>query len=106
MLLLAVIGMAAAFALFTYNLLAQIEERSVVRASLRQLEGYEVENVRERELLNPLRERAIAPVVGWLTGLGRRLTPVGYVESTRRKLLLAGKPGPEVVDRFLAVRVL
>ena len=40
------------------------EEKSVVRSSLRQLEGYEVENDRDQELLNPLRDRALVPAVG------------------------------------------
>ncbi len=106
MLLLAVGGFAAALALLTYGLLSQAQERAVVRSSLRQLEGYEVESVRDRELLNPLRERAIAPLAGALSALGRRFTPVGYVDSARRKLLLAGQPGTEPLDRFLALRVI
>ena len=39
-----------------------------MRASLRQLDGYEVENVRDQELLVPLRERALLPVLAGLTG--------------------------------------
>ena len=106
MLLLAVGGIAAALALLTYGLLSQAEERAVVRSSLRQLEGYEVESVRDRELLNPLRDRAIVPVAGALAALGRRFTPVGYTETVRRKLLLAGQPGPGPLDRYLAMRVI
>ena len=106
MLTLAVAGFAAAFALLTYALLAQAQERAVVKASLRQLEDYEVESIRDQELLNPIRERVIAPVAGWFTGLGRRVTPAGYVEKTKKQLLHAGMGKPEDLDRFLAVRVL
>ena len=41
--------------------LSQADEKATVRASLRQLDGYEVENVRDQELLMPLSERALRP---------------------------------------------
>ena len=31
-------------------------------------------------------ERAVVPVVTWFTSLGRRFTPVGYIDGIRRKL--------------------
>jgi len=105
MLMVAVVGMGAAIGLALFALLGQLEERSVVRASLRQLDDYEVESVRDQELLVPLRERAIAPVLAGLTGLGKRLTPKGYVEDIKKKLVSAGKGDVESIDRFLAVRV-
>jgi tight adherence protein C len=101
-----VVGVGAVIAFVIYYLASQAEEKSIVRASLRQLEGYEVENVRDKELLNPLRERAILPVLRGLTDLGRRLTPVGYVDQVRKKFIYAGELGPDAVDRFLAVRVI
>jgi tight adherence protein C len=104
-LLLAVLGMAGAFALATYALLGQAQERSTVKASLRQLEDYEIDSIRDKEMLAPLRDRVLAPVGGWFSGLGRRLTPQGYVEKTRKKLVHAGKPSPDELDRFLAIRV-
>lgn len=102
---LLVLGIGIAIGLAIYFFLSQAEDRSVVRESLRQLDGYEVENVRDQELLNPLTDRAIKPVLEGLTGLGRRLTPVGYVEQVRLKLVRAGNVGPDAADRFLAVRV-
>jgi tight adherence protein C len=98
------VGLVVAFVI--YFVAAQAEEKSVVRASLRQLDGYEVENVRDRELLNPLRDRAIGPLINGLTGLGRRLTPVGYVDQVRKKFIYAGEIGADAVDRFLAIRVI
>lgn len=105
MLLLILVGVGAAVALITYTVLSQADERSVVRASLRQLDGYEVENVRDQELLRPFAERALVPFVGGLTGIGRRFTPVGYVEKVRMKFIYAGRGSAEAVDRFLAIRV-
>ena len=105
MLTIAVIAAGAAVFLALFAVLSQAEEKAVVRASLRQLDDYEVESVREKELLIPLRDRALAPLLGGLTGLGKRFTPVGYVEQTRKKLVTAGKGDQETYDRFLAVRV-
>lgn len=97
---------AVALAAIVYTVLAQLDEKSVVRDSLRQLEGYEVENVRDQELLAPISERALMPVLGGLTSLGRRFTPVGYVDGVRKKFINAGNGSAEAVDRFMAIRVL
>jgi tight adherence protein C len=105
MLALAVLPVFIAICLAVYAVVGSAEEKATIRESLRQLGGYEIENERDRDLLNPLRTRAVAPVVHWFTGLGRRLTPVGYVDGIRRKLTLAGNFTPETLDRFLAMRV-
>lgn len=105
MVLFFVLGIAAAIAIVAYTVLAHMEERSVVRSSLRQLDGYEVENVRDQELLRPFSERALYPFVNGLTGIGRRLTPVGYVDGIRQKFIYAGEGSPDAIDRFLAIRV-
>ena len=103
---IAVGGVGFAIALITYALLTHADDKSVVRDSLRQLDGYEaVENIRDQELLNPLTERAVLPVLSALTQLGRRFTPVGYVDNVRRKFVLSGRPSADSVDRFLALRV-
>jgi tight adherence protein C len=104
--LLAVIGIGAAVGLVIFAIGAQADERSVVRSSLRQLDGYEVENVRDQELLNPLKDRALVPALQGLTDLGRRFTPVGYVDKIRMKFVYAGEPSADAVDRFLATQVL
>ena len=104
--LLAVIGIGAAVGLVIFAIGTQADERSVVRSSLRQLDGYEVENVRDQELLNPLRDRALVPALKGLTDLGRRFTPVGYVDKVRMKFVYAGEPNADAVDRYLATQVL
>ena len=103
---LAILLLAGAFVLGIWALASHFNEKSVVRTSLRQLEGYEVENVRDQELLAPISERALLPAVGALTSLGRRFTPVGYVDSIRQKKIYAGDGSADAVDRFLAVRVI
>lgn len=96
----------AGIALAIWAVASHAHERSIVRDSLRQLDHYEVESVRDQELLNPIAERALLPVLGALTSLGRRFTPVGYIDGVRNKFVLSGRPSPDVVDRFLAVRVI
>ena len=105
MLSVGLILLAAAIGLAIWAVLTQVDEKSTVRASLRQLDGYEVENLRDQELLRPMRERAFVPVMGGLVGLGRRFTPVGYIDKVRKKYASLGVPGTDPVDRFLAVRV-
>ena len=63
-LLLPTLLIASLIALVVFNLLSRIDERQVVRDSLRQLEGYEMESQRDQELLAPLRDRALVPVIG------------------------------------------
>ncbi|MCB1259109.1 MAG: type II secretion system F family protein, partial [Acidimicrobiales bacterium] len=38
--------------------------------------------------------------------VGRRFTPVGYVDNVRKKFIYAGNGSAEAVDRFLATRVI
>lgn len=99
----ALLGGGVALAIWVIG--SQAHEKSVVRESLRALDDYEVENVRDQELLNPLAERALLPILGALTGLGRRFTPVGYVDGVRHKFVLSGRPSAQMIDRFLAIRV-
>ena len=105
-LLIGLLLVGGAVFLVIYAILSQVNEKSVVRNSLRQLDGYEVENVRDQELLVPITERAVTPVLTGLTSLGRRFTPVGYTDSIRKKFIQAGEGSADSVDRFLAVRVI
>jgi tight adherence protein C len=105
MLTMAVVGLGLAVGLVLFSVLLQADEKATVRASLRQLDDYEVESVRESELLVPLRDRAVMPVLSGLTGLGRRFTPQGYIDQSKTKLVSAGMAAQEDIDRFLAIRV-
>ena len=104
--LLAILGIGGGLFTVLYTVLAQSEDKRVVRDSLRALDGFEVvDNQRDRELLNPLRERALVPALAGLNRIARRFTPVGYIDGVRRRFVLAGNTDPEIVDRFLAIRV-
>ena len=100
-------GLALGIALF--YAISQLDERQTVRSSIRQLEDYGhgsvVETERDRELLKPARERAIAPVMNGLVTTGRRIFPSDYVARTRKKFVSIGSYDPAAVDRFLAVRI-
>ena len=106
MLLIGIILVGGAIALGLWAVLSSYNEKAMVRESLKQLEGYEVENVRDQELLAPITDRALVPVLKGLTSVGRRFTPVGYVDNVRKKFIYAGNGSAEAVDRFLAVRVI
>jgi tight adherence protein C len=95
-----------ALALVIYVVASRVEERSTMRATLRALDDYQLDNEREKELLNPLGERIVGPVLRTVLNVGRRFWPSGYAENSRRKLVIAGRPTKEALDRFLAVRVL
>ena len=106
MLFLALALIAGAVGFVFYMLLSDAEEKATVRSSLRQLEGYEVQDVRDQELLIPLYQRALLPILKGLTALGGRFTPVGYVDTVRKKFVYAGRISADGVDRFLAIRVI
>jgi tight adherence protein C len=102
---LALFGVFLAIGVIAYLVLDQAHEKATVRSTLRQLDGYEVDNIRDRELLDSLGTRTIAPLLGRLTELGRRYTPQTYVEGFRTKLASIGYAGDDALDRFLALRV-
>jgi tight adherence protein C len=99
-------GVFLALALIIWAIASQVEERSTVRASLRQLDDYQIDNEREKELLNPLGDRVLGPVTDAILDVGRRFWPSGYAENAKRKLVIAGKPDKRALDRFLTIRVL
>lgn len=106
MLVLGLLGLSAAIALVVFIVFDQAEEKAAVRESLRTLGDYEVTNVRDRQLLASFQQRALLPMLKGITGLGRRFTPVGYVDTVRGKLITSGRPTPDDLDRFLAIRVI
>ncbi len=105
-LLLAVGAIAGAVLLVLYNVLSTTAERAEVRAALRSFEDTATADVRQQELMVPLGQRVLVPLGKHTLGLTRRLMPAGYMENVRRKLIVAGRPAPEELDRFRAMRVL
>jgi tight adherence protein C len=106
LLLLAIFSIFLAVASVLWVLLSSAEERTIVRSSLRSIEGYERADLRSQELQAPVVQRVIAPLGRSLVALGQRMMPGGYMEGVRRRLVIAGRPSPEELDRFRAIRVL
>ena len=106
MLFLAVFAIFLAVASAVWVLLSNAEERNVVKTSLRSLEEYERSDLRSKELEAPIVQRVVAPIGRSLVALGRRIMPGGYMEGVRKRLIIAGKPSPQELDRFRAIRVL
>lgn len=105
MLVLALVLLAVGIATAIWAVASTADEKAVVRASLRQLDGYEVNNVRDSELLKPVGERTIQPLQERLVEIGKRFTPEGYTDKVRQKMMSAGIQSPGAVDQFIAVRV-
>src|SRR4051794_10483454 len=82
------------------------EARLNGRSSLKAIESYTWQNDEIVAKEKSFSERVLGPISAKSTSLGKRFTPVGYVESTRKKLALAGLRGPQELDRFLAIRAL
>jgi tight adherence protein C len=83
-----------------------VTERASVRESLRRLEGYQIQDLRSQEMLAPMTERVLAPVMNALGGLVGKFSPQGYREDMARKLVLGGNPGDLSVDQVLVFKLL
>ena len=105
MLALALGLLALSIGVGLWTVLSSADEKATVRASLRQLDGYEVDNVRDQELLKPMKERTVAPIMERLVAIGKRFTPDGYSDKVRTRLTASGNSSPDAVDRFIAIKV-
>ena len=98
--------LAVAVAALTFVIGTVTAERADVRESLRRLEGYQIQDVRDQEMLVPITERVFAPMFEGLTGVARRFTPSGFGEGIAQKLVLAGSPPNLNVDKVLVFKLL
>ena len=105
MIVLIVLLSVSAVALGAWAASTSVEARSGARRSLRAIDDYQLVDVRDEEMLQPIAARVFAPAGKALTDLSRRLTPVGYVDGVRRKIVLAGSPPGYEVDRFLTLKL-
>ncbi len=83
-----------------------LESRSGSKRSLAAMDDYHRADVRDQEMLESFGARVFAPVTRGLTDFARRITPVGYTENVKRKIVLAGSPPGYEVDRFLILKIL
>jgi tight adherence protein C len=96
---------AAAVGALVYVLASSSIEKADVRESLRRLEGYQIQDVRDQEMLAPMSERVVAPLLEGLTGVATRFTPKGYGEKVAQKLVHAGNPENLNVDKILVLKL-
>jgi tight adherence protein C len=104
--LMIAVVLATAVAAFMFVVGSVTAERAEVRDSLRRLEGYQIQDVRDQEMLAPISERVVAPLLEGLTGIARRFTPAGFGEGVAQKLVLAGNPPTLNVDKVLVLKLL
>ena len=97
---------AAAVGALVYVVASTSIEKADVRDSLRRLEGYQIQDVRDQEMLAPMSERVVAPLLEGLTGMAQRFTPKGYGEKVAQKLVHAGNPPNLNVDKILVMKLL
>jgi tight adherence protein C len=62
-------------------------------------------DVRDQEMLAPMSERVVAPLLEGLTGVATRFTPKGYGEKVAQKLVHAGNPPGLNVDKVLVLKL-
>ena len=75
--------LAAAVGALAYVVASTSIEKADVRESLRRLEGYQIQDVRDQEMLAPISERVVAPLLEGLTGVADRFTPRGLRREGR-----------------------
>jgi tight adherence protein C len=106
MIALIVVLAVAAVTLGAWSVSTTLEARTGTRRSLRAIDDYQLVDARDDEMAESIGARVLAPAARSLTDLARRLTPVGYVDNVKRKIVLAGSPPGYEVDRFLVLKVL
>jgi tight adherence protein C len=105
MLIIAVLGAFGAVLSAGVFVAFELRQRAEVREALRQLDEYQIENVREQAMLAPATDRLVKPLIERVSKLTGRFTPAGYTDQVRHKLEIAGNVGNLDVDRFLAFKV-
>lgn len=102
------LGLAAfgAVLLFFWYASQSIEQRIEGRSSLKAIESYSWQGNDLVGKEHSFLERVMVPLNARSLELAKRFTPVGYIESKRQMLIVAGRRGPDELDRFLVIRVL
>ena len=102
------IGILTMTSLLTVGYIAiqTFTERFEVRESLRRLDGYQIQDLRDQEMLAPISDRVLAPMVEGLSRVAGRLSPQGYRDEIAHKLVLGGNPGELTVDQVLVLKLL
>jgi tight adherence protein C len=75
-----------------------------VQARLIQLGSMQARNLEELELQQPFFERTVRPLAGRLSGTVRRITSNSFVETTQKRLAMAGNPADLSVTDWLGMK--
>jgi tight adherence protein C len=106
-LIIIVVLAIAAILLGAWSASTAVEQKQSSERSLQAVAVYGGgTTVREQEMLETVGDRVLAPVAKGFMDIARRLTPAGYVQSVKTRIVLAGSPPGFEVDRFLAAKVL
>lgn len=92
--------------LFVLFLFTTTESKINGKASLRAIESYTWQRDEAVVTESSFFDRVIGPLNRKLIQLGKRFTPLGYIENCQKKLVRAGYRGHDELDRYLAKRVL
>ncbi len=102
-------GLAVAGIIFTFA--SRGVEQAEARDTLRQVDGYDVSAaanagiIDDNDLEGSFMDRVGKQLFSNVGDVGRKFTPMGYVEKVRKKFIMAGRDSSAEVDRFLASRV-
>jgi tight adherence protein C len=101
--ILAAAAVAASLPLLWWALASNRTATSVDRELLLGRNG--PTDLRAAALQHSASERALKPLAYSIVGLARRLTPIAWIESLDRRLMLAGRPVAWPIERVLVAKI-
>jgi tight adherence protein C len=108
-LIVLIAGVAGIFAALFLSLTAVgvfTNEQRGVSKSLAVVEAFSAAPTAMQQELEPsFNDRVLTPLLGKLTGLGKRISPSDHAERIRKKLDIAGNPSGWTVERVEALKV-
>lgn len=107
MLLFLLIALAISVTVFVYAVGTAIVERGEkIDRRLERFLHRDVDQIEEMQPDEPFWQRVVAPFLATVARGVVRITPVGWRQALRRKLVLAGNPGGLQTDQFLVLYIL
>ncbi|MHB8841337.1 MAG: type II secretion system F family protein [Candidatus Aquicultor sp.] len=103
-LMLSLISLFTSVFLISMSATVATSNRMSVKSSLKKLDIYGDVSAVEDELSEPFLNRIIMPFMKTCMGIGKRLTPAGFLENIRHRLVLAGMSRDFDTDRFLSYK--
>ncbi|MCL6471885.1 MAG: type II secretion system F family protein [Firmicutes bacterium] len=104
MLLLSLISLFMSAFLLSMSTSMAASNRMHIKKSLKKLDIYGEVSTIQDELSEPFLNRVILPLAKVFTHVGRKLTPAGYLDAIRSRLVVAGLSKDFDADRFLSYK--